>query len=470
MPTSKKYYYYQGKKLFITQSSKVTSVCFKGAQGGLSFLDDKYHAGLLSYNKSEQVALYKLPEQKTRQLFEDQDSDLAIYPICAYETKNLKNYPPLIFNSRYFVRFIEGYSRTKVEGLVERYHSAIIKKIEGKANLYLLQYRGVDKHFLDTVNNVYENNKEVVLHTHPDFVNGMKQEAPPNLFSNQEPVLKQLNVIDTWSFISGGTLPRTPIKVAILDEGIQDAHNDLATVAHRTDFYSEYDLPFDNSNFHGTAIAGIINAINDQTFITGVAYETTLIDVRISVSDDDGNRYSSNTKVIDGIQAAISKGARVINISWSHPFSQTIVDKIKEALALNIVVCCAAGNYASGESTGVIFPAIMAGSTAVIAVAACDEHNNLINYNNTDKFGSRRGPAVTIMAPGRNIATLTTNQGHLLNFKGTSASVAFISGIAALLLSIRPASTAQEIKDMLRNNAGTNTVADAMSAMTVAAT
>lgn len=467
MATTRKYYYYRGKKLYISPDTRKTSVCFRGTQAPP--LDDKEKYPFLdTYSPFEKVAIFNLPLRKTRQMFAYADKEIAIYPVYSYSRKSQSDYMPLVFNRRFFVRFSDYYSMSDVKIVAEKYQSVVLERIEGDANIFLLEYKAEDVDFLDTVNAFYEHNKDFVLYAHPDFVGGLRYEATPNLFNNQKPVLNQLRIIDAWNAISAKGIQLNEIKVAVLDEGIYHKHDDLGSgiVPQFFDCYpSSISRPYDNTNYHGTAVAGIISAAsNNSIYIKGVAPKTKLVDIRISITRN-GARDSSNNNVLNGLQAAINKSARVINISWTHPYSPTIEDKIKEALQKGIVVCCAAGNYFSGETQNVLFPGTMGLDTDVITVAACDEFNQLIDYNTNDGFGSRRGPAVTLRAPGRKVVTLDMSSNKYTEiFNGTSAATALVSGIAALMLGIDRNQTPHAIKNTLITNAGPNTLADAYSA------
>ncbi|MBC7776330.1 MAG: S8/S53 family peptidase [Phycisphaerae bacterium] len=469
MPASNRYYYYQGKKLQIAPDTKTSSVYFKS--GDIQpYIDDKISRYLISYSPNEKLATFNLSAIKLRKLLGEKRSELVVQPVYNYKLDRFAGHAPLIFNNRYLIKFAPYVSYDEVADFCKQYATAVIRRFEGLSNLYLVEYLNSDTRFMQTVNEVYEKNKEFVLYAHPDFVNGIRNEAP-NLFDFQKPVLNQLKVIDAWNKL---TAPLTPVKVAVLDEGIQKTHADLLGMMATEvfDCYPNVLRPLNNNNFHGTAIAGIIGGKHQEPvneFVRGVAPNAKLIDIRISVTFQ-GVRESSNSKVLDGLQAAINRGAKVINISWSHPYASAIEDKINEAINVhNIVVCCAAGNFFPGDpSNTVMFPAALAlGPTSgVIAVGACNELNNLVELSHGFGFGSRRGPELTVLAPGHKVVTLKmSTPKYLVDFNGTSAATAYISGIAALLLGIDSNLKPLDIKGMLRNNLGPDPViADALTA------
>ena len=121
-----------------------------------------------------------------------------------------------------------------------------------------------------------------------------------------------LELDDSWGAkrIGAGTVHQQGIwgvgvGVAILDTGIDYTHPDLAlNYAGGYDFVNDDGDPFDD-NAHGTHVAGIVAARDDDAGVVGVAPHATLY--ALKVLDASGNGSFSN--VIAAMQWAVDHGA-----------------------------------------------------------------------------------------------------------------------------------------------------------------
>jgi len=246
------------------------------------------------------------------------------------------------------------------------------------------------------------------------------------------------------------------VKVAILDDGIDPNHLDINDniIVSKFDILDNDHTPTPTAGMtHGTFIAGIISAMaNNSIGIAGINPVANLIVGRIY-----GNNFNS-IRAEKGIRKAILDGAQIINLSWGIPsFNPQIAEAIKEAYHKNILVIAAAGNYYNGEDSKVLFPGTM---DEVLTVGACDHRGKWLNirnfpFTNREKFGSRYGRQVDLVAPGIQILTTRYDISSIPSlpsysyFDGTSASAAIVTGVASLLLSINPRLNNKELKSLL---------------------
>lgn len=227
------------------------------------------------------------------------------------------------------------------------------------------------------------------------------------------------------------------IRVAVIDTGIDTSNPDFVG-AIDTSCSSSYfaNTTIDNQTFgHGTHIAGIIAARDDDHGIVGVAPGAKLCVIR--TIDDDGlsNQYISAW----GIEQAINSGAQVINYSGgfiSPELIKVVKDAVNKAINAGIVFVAAAGN---AGFPAVVYPAAYSlDIPGVIAVSAVDQ-NNVKPSNYPD------GSEITLVAPGINILSdcppsdtgcREENITEKIGIRsGSSMSAPFVSGAVALLLS-----------------------------------
>jgi hypothetical protein len=153
------------------------------------------------------------------------------------------------------------------------------------------------------------------------------------------------------------------------------------------------------------------------------------------------NTSTSTFDVANGIAAAYNNGAKIINLSLgSEGDSPFLHDIVKEVTGKNVVLIAAAGN------TPVTTPFYPAAYPEVLAVTAIDQ-GQLASYAN-------RGSFVSLGAPGTSIVYY---QGQAWSVQGTSASAAFISGMAAGNMDTTHNTTSQ-MQAFLRSNFGVKIV------------
>jgi subtilisin family serine protease len=158
-----------------------------------------------------------------------------------------------------------------------------------------------------------------------------------------------------------------------------------------------------------------------------------------------GSVNLSNT--IKAINYAVEHGAKIINYSGGGPeFSEEEYLAIKKAESKGILFVAAAGNEHRNVdfSENYYYPSAYHISN-ILSVAATDSNNNLIASSN---WGQNK---VEVAAPGENIYSTLPNR-HLGYMSGTSQATAFVTGIAAFLLSYDLSLTPQELKEIIVNS------------------
>lgn len=221
------------------------------------------------------------------------------------------------------------------------------------------------------------------------------------------------------------------IKIALLDTGIVN-HPDLTVSGgvHFVDGVSNYT----DDNGHGTHIAGIIGAQNNEIGVIGLAPSSAIYSVKVLDSDGLGT-YS---QAIQGIYWAIDNNMNLISLSFGGVVdSQALHEAIKTATGHGLIVVAASGNGGSGDNT-MLYPAMY---PEVVSVGAVNEEHQRASFSST-------GPGLDIVAPGVDVLS-TSSDGSYSVKSGTSMAAPHVTGALAVVWSQNPSWTAQQVIDRI---------------------
>lgn len=295
-----------------------------------------------------------------------------------------------------------------------------------------------------------------------------------------------INAPEAWEITKGSS----DIVVAVFDEGVTSNHPDLPNLRqvrlNGSNFGSgdpNDPSPIGNSN-HGNACAGVIAATMDNNEgIAGIAPNCKIMPLR-------WDETSSNTDMADGIKFAVDNGANIISCSWGYgtsnsTFLPAIISAIDYAINNGVIVVFAAGNTAwhSKNNKGIVtFPA-NANINNLITVGASDRYDKVAEYSPINALidvvaPSHRAyssqiagetfemwsldipgndgynPAPEELDNGVILGELLPNSGtnHLAytgRFGGTSHACPVVAGVVALMLSVNPYLSPNEVFSIL---------------------
>ncbi len=218
----------------------------------------------------------------------------------------------------------------------------------------------------------------------------------------------------------------------------------------------------DNLIAHGTHIAGIVGAIQGNTFgISGVAPGISLMPIRALTEDGTGE----TADVLAALNYAITEGADVINMSFgSNVFDSSFNAIVAAAIANDVVLVAAAGNLNENLVTGTNCDSPVCnddpngtGANAVTTVAATTDRDRKASFSNYSTMNY-----VDVSAPGSSVLSVCYDTAvsfpcstgiepnEFLSMSGTSQATPHASGVAALLRSSNPSLTAAQVGLILR--------------------
>lgn len=264
----------------------------------------------------------------------------------------------------------------------------------------------------------------------------------------------KINSPAAWDVSTGSNT----IVIAVIDTGIDLAHPDLVGKLVQGHDYYWYDTVPDDENGHGTHVSGIAAATsNNATGVAGMSWGAKIMPIK--VLGPDGSGY--NFDITDGILHAKNNGADIINLSLGGPtYDSNMQDAINQAHTAGLLVVAAMGNSATST------PAYPAAYSNVMAVSATDPGDALAYYSN---YGSH----VDIAAPGGELFVsyeldgiystmptydvyLYTQYGYSKNYdylQGTSQATPYVAGLAALVWSISPGLTNDQVQGVIQTTA-----------------
>ena len=204
----------------------------------------------------------------------------------------------------------------------------------------------------------------------------------------------------------------------VMDTGIDLDHADLNVDSSRARSFVDGVSSADDDNGHGTHIAGVIGAKNNNIGTLGVASGATLVPLKIL--DKDGNgRLSIALKALTYVRSVGSAG-EAVNISLSlEVISETLESEIRAVADKGIYVVIAAGN--EGKPADTFSPGRTSGNN-IYTISAVDSLDNFASFSN---YGN---DVIDYAAPGIRILSTYSN-GRYAIMSGTSMAAPHVTGI-----------------------------------------
>jgi subtilisin family serine protease len=318
-----------------------------------------------------------------------------------------------------------------------------------------------------------------VVYAEPSLVRSYQKRAPADPLTPRQ-----------WHLVSdaeSGATPGTHIQaelawqlsegrpdtvIGIFDDGVDFEHPDLAGgIVEGLNVPSDLSAEVENGCcWHGSAVAGVAAAQANDIGLRGVCPTCSLMP--IFQTSDDGMMLDEDVSTAELFTSACDRAA-VVNNSWGPADGdpsvfeedelepEVLPQVIEDALTycetegrggLGTVIVFAAGN---GNEDVASDP--FASHPLTVGVAAVDDSGRKSYYSD---FGA----AVDVSAPsdgGSNGIWTTALRGsgnrgdddYMDDFGGTSSAAPVVSGLVGLVLSVNPALTAAQVRQLLRDTA-----------------
>ena len=287
--------------------------------------------------------------------------------------------------------------------------------------------------------------------------------------------------LDLWGLhkISSGsawdnTVGSSSVIVAVIDTGVDRNHEDLGGNmwvnageipgnsidddgnGYVDDYYGwdwvgDDNDPMDDHG-HGTHCSGTIAAVgNNGLGVVGVNWESRIMALKFLNSAGSG----SLSDAVEALRYAADMGVRVSSNSWGGSGTSAMMDDaIRYVHDQGMIVVVAAGN--SNADSLDFTPA---SADRAMTVAASDYNDAKASFSNWGQKIDVTAPGVDILSTKSSINNMcTVARGNIVGtyycrVSGTSMATPHVAGLAALILSVNPGLTNEDIRQLIRTGA-----------------
>jgi hypothetical protein len=392
-----------------------------------------------------------------------------------------KSNEPIIYTENLFIKFKDDVSADTCERILAENELTIKQQLDYAINTYFVGApENIGLEIFELAESLLD--KPEVELCHPELIRKRSMKIiHPRQWHLQPTSINGVSITASVQVQNAHTITKGEnVTIAVIDDGVDIDHKEFnlpGKVVHSRDVTLNTNDPRPKSQFekHGTACAGVAAAAGVSA--SGVAPAAKLLPIRLS--SQLGSLAEANA-----FKWAADHGADVISCSWGpmdgewwnpdDPAHTTLADLPDST---RLAIDYAVNNGRNGKGCVVLFAAGngnedvkydgYASYEKVIAVAACNDTNKRSVYSDYGKsvwcsFPSSDFEYVEFNHP----APLTTGiyttdrrgaQGYgatdyTASFGGTSSSCPGAAGIAALILSVNPSLTWQQVRNVIKDS------------------
>ncbi|WP_428835896.1 S8 family serine peptidase [Streptomyces californicus] len=246
---------------------------------------------------------------------------------------------------------------------------------------------------------------------------------------------------DMWKVTTG-----EGIKVAVIDSGVNSSTPSLrGQVLKGVDATGAPGDETDDYDGHGTTMAELIAGTGQGGGLKGLAPGARIIPLRVGLGEFQEKYTKANDDIAHAIRAAADSDARIINMSFGgYGVSPLQHEAIKYAEGKGKLLFAGVGNEGHQQNERG-YPAAY---PEVIGVASADRDGKVSYY-------SQHAGTVDVASPGSDVPRWCDDsfRRYCDGDGGTSAATAIASGSAALIWSLHPDWTANQVLNVLFDTA-----------------
>lgn len=299
-----------------------------------------------------------------------------------------------------------------------------------------------------------------------DSAVGSYEELNQNPYFSEQDYLDTIDMGDAWDFLEEEGVGRggsSDVVVAVIDTGVDYNHEDLrenmwintgeipgnqvdddgngyiddyygVNVIANND-YSESVLTGEcmDDMGHGTHVAGIIAAADNQVGIVGIANKVKIMAIKAGNSSG----YFQSSDIVEAVNYAAKMGAQVINMSFGgSAISTPVKEALENAYGTCVLVAAAGNDGMPDEFYSPSLPNYPGAYPFVLGVMAENSYGVEAPFTNYDVIEDSK-VEYEVYAPGVGIISTLPNNKYA-RWSGTSMATPVVSGVAALFRSMYP--------------------------------
>ncbi len=452
------YYYYKGEKVYLTVDKSTVNISTEEnvQKSSITALDVKdfdlaTEKSSAKGQKSARLEFKNVPtdaefQKKIKSLKENPSvKNVSLY----YKRDNAK---PIGTSAYFYVKLKKEKDLARLQKVASKKEVEIVKQVPNMPQWYILSAKkNKAESSLDLANYFFETG--FFEDVDPAFMFDFKSSCTNDtdfgslwgLYNAANPNI-DINACQAWNISQG-----SGVNIAVVDQGIDKTHSDLAGNISSLSFDTQSGTSpsvFTSGYWHGTHVAGTIGAIKDNNFeVVGVAPLSKIM----VVSHQLISTPNISAELASGISWAYQNGADVINNSWGDQGGAGYNQLHSTILENAIINAMTLGR--NGKGSVVVFASGNYGASGAVMDYPAYFNDNILTVGSITSVGDRSsfsgyGTKLDVVAPGTGI--LSTYPGNSTkNDSGTSFASPHVAGISALILSVNPSLTGQQVRDII---------------------